>query len=119
MQSGGIEASPECTGRADSGMRIEKGGELMPVQVHLTSVIQKSVDGNRELAEEASTVTELIENIEARYPGVRAQLVDEQGNLHRFVNIYLNDEDIRYLDGANTALTDGDSISILPALAGG
>jgi molybdopterin synthase sulfur carrier subunit len=105
--------------RSSRDVRIQEGGELMPVQVHLTSVIQKSVDGNRELAAEASTVTELIEHIEARYPGFRAQLVDEQGNLHRFVNIYLNDEDIRYLDGADTALADGDSVSILPALAGG
>ena len=91
----------------------------MPVQVHVTSVIQKVVDGQREFAEEGSTVGELIENIERRYPGFRKQLVDDSGELHRFVNIYLNDEDIRYLGGAETALSDGDSVSILPALAGG
>ena len=89
------------------------------MQVHLTSVIQKAVDGQRQLAADGTTVAEVIENIESRYPGFRAQIIDPQGQLHRFVNIYLNDEDIRYLQGAATVLSDGDSVSILPALAGG
>ena len=91
----------------------------MPVKVHVTSVIQRVVADQREFSEEGQTVAELIENVERRYPGFRAQLMDDQGQLHRFVNIYLNDEDIRYLGGAETALSDGDKISILPALAGG
>ncbi len=91
----------------------------MPVQVHVTSVIQKAVDGQRELAVDGATVAEVIQNIESRYPGFRAQIMDQQGQLHRFVNIYLNDEDIRYLGGAETQLKDGDQVSILPALAGG
>ena len=91
----------------------------MPVQVHVTSVIQKVVDGQRELAVEGGTVSEVIANIERKYPGFRAQLMDERGQLHRFVNIYLNDEDIRYLGGAETKLRDGDRVAILPALAGG
>ena len=91
----------------------------MPVQVHVTSVIQRVVEGQRELTSEGGTVSELIENVEQRYPGFRAQIMDDEGQLHRFVNIYLNDEDIRYLGGAQTALSDGDRVSILPALAGG
>lgn len=91
----------------------------MSVQVHVTSVIQKAVDGQRQFAADGGTVAELIENIESRYPGFRSQIMDPQGQLHRFVNIYLNDEDIRYLGGADTALRDGDQVSILPALAGG
>jgi len=91
----------------------------LSVQVHVTSVIQKAVDGQRQIAADGSTVAELIENIESRYPGFRSQIMDPQGQLHRFVNIYLNDEDIRYLGGADTALKDGDQVSILPALAGG
>lgn len=91
----------------------------MSVQVHVTSVIQKAVDGQRQFAADGSTVAELIEDIESRYPGFRSQIMDPQGQLHRFVNIYLNDEDIRYLGGAETALKDGDQVSILPALAGG
>lgn len=91
----------------------------MAVQVHVTSVIQKVVNGQRELAVDGGTVAEVIANIERRYPGFRAQLMDEQGELHRFVNIYLNDEDIRYMQGAQTKLSDGDRVAILPALAGG
>ncbi|MEZ4553437.1 MAG: MoaD family protein [Dehalococcoidia bacterium] len=89
------------------------------MQVHVTSVIQKAVDGQREFAADGSTVAELIEDIERRYPGFRSQIMDGAGQLHRFVNIYLNDEDIRYLGGAETTLKDGDQVSILPALAGG
>ncbi len=91
----------------------------MAVQVHVTSVIQKAVDGQREVAADGKTVGEVIANLEGRYPGFRSTVMDERGQLHRFVNIYLNDEDIRYLQGAETALRDGDRVSILPALAGG
>jgi molybdopterin synthase sulfur carrier subunit len=94
-------------------------GTALPVQVHVTSVIQKAVDGQRQFAADGSTVGEMLQNIESRYPGFRDQVMDQQGQLHRFVNIYLNDEDIRYLNGAETALSDGDQVSILPALAGG
>ena len=73
----------------------------MAVQVHVTSV------------------GEVIANLESRYPGFRATVMDDSGQLHRFVNIYVNDEDIRYLQGSDTALSDGDQVSILPALAGG
>ena len=89
------------------------------VQVNLTSVIQKTVDGQRALSAEGSTVAELIDDIERRYPGFRSQLVDDSGQLHRFVNVYLNDEDVRFMQGAQTVLSEGDEISILPALAGG
>ncbi|MSQ41699.1 MAG: MoaD family protein [Dehalococcoidia bacterium] len=91
----------------------------MPVQVHVTSVIQKAVNGQKSFEAEGRTIAELIANIDRRYPGFRRQLEDEAGELHRFVNIYLNDEDIRYLGGRGTALKDGDAVSILPALAGG
>jgi MoaD family protein len=93
--------------------------EGVAVQVHVTSVIQKLVGGQRALMAEGETVAELINDIESRYPGFRAQIVNADGDLHRFVNIYLNDEDIRYLEGARTRLSEGDSVSILPALAGG
>ena len=91
----------------------------MLVQVNLTSVIQKTVGGQRALTAEGGTVAELIDDIERRYPGFRSQLVDDGGQLHRFVNVYLNDEDVRFLQGAETALSEGDEVSILPALAGG
>jgi MoaD family protein len=91
----------------------------VPVQVHVTSVIQKVVEDQREFEAHGGTIAELIVNIEQRYPGFREQIADDDGELHRFVNIYLNDEDIRYLGGTDTALSDGDAVSILPALAGG
>ena len=91
----------------------------MLVQVNVTSVIQKTVGGQRAVTAEGGTVAELIDDIERRYPGFRSQLVDEGGQLHRFVNVYLNDEDVRFLEGAETALSEGDEVSILPALAGG
>ena len=91
----------------------------MEVRVNVTSVIQKTVGGQRELTAEGGTIAELIDDIERRYPGFREQLVDEGGQLHRFVNVYLNDEDVRFMDGAATALSEGDEVSILPALAGG
>ncbi|MYB41344.1 MAG: MoaD/ThiS family protein [Chloroflexi bacterium] len=91
----------------------------MEVRVNVTSVIQKTVGGQRELTAEGGTVAELIDDIDRRYPGFRDQLVDEGGQLHRFVNVYLNDEDVRFMEGAATALSEGDEISILPALAGG
>lgn len=85
----------------------------------MTSVIRNAVGGNREVSADGTSVRAVIDDIEGKYPGFRAQVMDEAGQLHRFVNIYLNDEDIRYLGGAETALKDGDQVSILPALAGG
>lgn len=91
----------------------------MSVTVHVTSVIQQVVNGQREFTAEGGTVGELIDRIENDYPGFASKVVDEQGELRRFVNIYLNDEDVRYLGGKETALKDGDTVSFLPALAGG
>lgn len=91
----------------------------MAVTVNVTSVIQQVVNGQRAFAAEGATVGELIDNIEAQYPGFANQIMDESGQLRRFVNIYLNDEDVRYLQGKDTPIGDGDEVSFLPALAGG
>jgi sulfur-carrier protein len=91
----------------------------MAVTVHVTSVIQKVVDGQREIPGEGGTVDEIIADVDRRYPGFAGQVLDEQGELKRFVNVYLNDEDVRYLNGKATAVADGDTVSFLPALAGG
>ena len=90
----------------------------MAVEVRLTSVLQRLV-GAKSVMSEGATVGELLANLDAAYPGFRDQITGEDGQLHRFVNIYLNDEDIRYLGALDTPLQDGDVISILPALAGG
>ena len=87
--------------------------------VNVTSVIEKLVGGQRSFESVGDSVKSLIENINEAYPGFSDQILEEDGELRRFVNIYLNDEDIRYLDGLNTELTEDDTVSILPALAGG
>jgi MoaD family protein len=89
----------------------------MAVEVKVTSVLQK-VTGAKVVEGAGGTVGELLADLDGRYPGFKQQIMQD-GSLHRFVNIYLNDEDIRYLDQLDTRLKDGDTISILPALAGG
>ena len=90
----------------------------MAVEVRVPSILQKFTDGQKTLRYESSTVGRLLETIDADYPGFRDQLV-EHGELRRFVNIFRNDEDIRFLDKMDTAVEDGDVLAILPALAGG
>ncbi len=89
----------------------------MAVDVKITSVLQK-ITGAKVVQGEGGTVGELLGDLDGKYPGFKNQIMQD-GSLHRFVNIYLNDEDIRYLNQLNTPLKDGDTISILPALAGG
>ena len=91
----------------------------MPVRVLIPTPLQRLTDNQAEVMVEGSDVRELIGNLEERFPGVKARLCDEQGTLRRFVNIYLNEEDIRFLKGEATPLNDGDEISIVPAIAGG
>ncbi len=90
----------------------------MTVDVRVTANLQKMVGGKRSVPGQGSTVRELLDDLEGRYPGFKGQLVTD-GEIHRFVNIYLNDEDIRFLKKLDTPINDGDTLSILPALAGG
>lgn len=89
------------------------------VSVRLTAVLQKLTGGQKTIEASGRTVAEVFDDIEARYPGFKAQVYGPDGRPHRFVNIYLNDEDIRYTGGIDTALKAGDVLDILPALAGG
>jgi MoaD family protein len=90
----------------------------MAVEVRVTSTLQRVV-GAKSVSAEGSTVGEVLADIEQKYPGFRQQITNEDGSLHRFVNIFLNDEDIRYLEQLNTPIREGDVVAILPALAGG
>jgi molybdopterin synthase sulfur carrier subunit len=76
-------------------------------------------NGQDKVEMEESTLSAMIENLEASYPGVKERLIDENGELRYFVNIYLNGEDVRFLDGLDTSAGSGDEISIVPAVAGG
>jgi molybdopterin synthase sulfur carrier subunit len=91
----------------------------MAVTVNATSVIQQAVNGQREFKADGGSIRELIDNIDRDYPGFAGRITDDKGELLRFVNIYLNDEDVRYLGGKDTSLKDGDVVAFLPALAGG
>jgi len=91
----------------------------MPVRVLIPTPLQRLTQNQAEVAVEGSDIREMISNLEAQFPGVRARLCDETGALRRFVNIYLNEEDIRFLKGEATPLKDGDEVSIVPAIAGG
>lgn len=90
----------------------------MAVEVHVTSTLQNLV-GAKTVEGEGGTIGELLANLDSRYPGFRDQISGDNGELHRFVNVYLNDEDIRYLSQLETQVKEGDVVSILPALAGG
>lgn len=91
----------------------------MTVEVQIPAVLKKLTGGSRSVKGDGQTVRELLDNLDRDYPGFKKQITAEDGELHRFVNIYLNDEDIRFLQQMETTLKEGDVISILPAIAGG
>ncbi len=91
----------------------------MGIQVLIPTPLQKFTSEEASVELEASSVDGLIEALEGRFPGLKARLCDENGKLRRFLNIYVNSEDIRFLDNQTTALKDGDEVSIVPAVAGG
>jgi len=91
----------------------------MAVTVLVPTPLQKFTNNQASLECNASNITELLDSLETECPGIKARLCDEQGNLRRFLNFYVNSEDIRFLDGAQTPLEDGDEVSIVPAVAGG
>ncbi len=91
----------------------------MAVRVHIPTPLRRLTGNQPEVEIEAGTVAELVQNLEVAHPGIREKLLDESGEIRRYVNIYVNEEDIRFLDGAQTALKERDVVSIVPAIAGG
>jgi MoaD family protein len=91
----------------------------MTVQVKLPTILRKHAAGEARVDAEGATLRELLSDLETRYPGITKNVVTEDGALHRFVNVYVNDEDVRYLGSLETAVAEGDTVSILPAVAGG
>lgn len=89
------------------------------INVRVTAVLQKVTGGKKTVEANGSTVAQVFEDIDVKFPGFKAQVYGTDGKLHRFVNIYLNDEDIRYTGGVDTAVKAGDTLDVLPALAGG
>ena len=90
----------------------------MAVTVRIPTPLRNLTGGSDEVSADGGTVAEVIESLEANHPGIKDRLCDEKG-VRRFVNLYANDEDIRFLDNLETTLKDGDTLSIVPAIAGG
>jgi molybdopterin synthase sulfur carrier subunit len=91
----------------------------MPVTVKIPTILRRHVDGAAEVKAEAGTVRGLLQDLEGRYPGITLGILTAEGGLHRFVNLYVNGEDVRYLGSLETEVKEGDTVSILPAVAGG
>ena len=91
----------------------------MPVSVRIPTVFLKFTDNESVVEVEPGTISAIVDQLEGRYPGFKAQLLTDAGELHRFVNVYVNDEDARYLDKLDTKVSEGDTISLLPSVAGG
>ena len=90
----------------------------MPIKVRIPTPLQKLTNGKPEVECSAKNVTELVDALEKDYPGIKDRL-SEGGKVRRFINIYVNDEDIRFMNKEDTTLKDGDNVSIVPAIAGG
>ena len=91
----------------------------MPVTVRIPTPLRALAKGNADVKAKGDTVEDLIGDLERQFPGLRERLLDEGGELRRFINIYVNQEDIRFLDNKGTKLKDGDEVAIVPAIAGG
>ncbi|KUO18382.1 MoaD/ThiS family protein [Streptomyces dysideae] len=93
----------------------------MAIEVRIPTILRQYTDGQKAVDGTGDTLAELFADLETRHAGIQSRLIDPANGdqLRRFVNVYLNDEDVRFLDGINTKLTDGDSVTILPAVAGG
>jgi sulfur-carrier protein len=91
----------------------------MGIRVRLPTILRPHVGGEASVESAGSNLREVLRDLESRYPGLTTGVLSEEGGLHRFVNVYVNDEDVRYTGALDTALRDGDTVSILPAVAGG
>jgi len=91
----------------------------MAVRVRIPTPLRSLTKGAADVQVDADTVSDLIEDLERQYAGLRDRLVEDNGELRRFINVYVNQEDIRFLQGEKTSLKDGDEVVIVPAIAGG
>ncbi|MBI2918229.1 MAG: MoaD/ThiS family protein [Chloroflexi bacterium] len=91
----------------------------MSVRVRIPEPLRRATQGEGTVEVQAGTIAECIDRLEAKYPGMRERLVGDSGELRHFVNVYVNGEDVRFLQGLTTPLNVGDEVSIVPAVAGG
>jgi len=91
----------------------------MAKKIRIPTPLRKLTNNEEVVEVSAATIGDAISELQTRYPGIKERLIDESGTVRRFVNVYVNEEDIRFLDNQQTKLKDGDEISIIPAIAGG
>jgi molybdopterin converting factor small subunit len=91
----------------------------MSVKVRIPTILRTYTGGESEVAAEGTVLAEVITDLEKNHPGIAARVLDDQGKLRRFVNVYVNDDDVRFESGLQTATPDGAGVSIIPAVAGG
>jgi MoaD family protein len=91
----------------------------MAIEVRIPTILRQYTGGAKVVEGTGDTLADLLTNLDASYSGLRARLVTEEGGLHRFVNVYVNDEDVRFLGALDAKVNDGDTVTILPAVAGG
>ena len=91
----------------------------MTASVRIPTVLRAALGGDASIAVEGATIGEVLEKLTAEYPSVKGQLLNDDGTLHRFLNVYVNDDDVRYLGGVDAPVANGDEITLLPAVAGG
>ncbi|MFP5219183.1 MAG: MoaD/ThiS family protein [Actinomycetes bacterium] len=89
------------------------------IEVRIPTILRSYTGGEKTVSGSGDTLSALLDDLEQRHAGLRERLVTPDGGLHRFVNVYVNDEDVRFLGGLETSLSDGDSVTVLPAVAGG
>ena len=91
----------------------------MSIRVRIPTPLRRFTSGSEEVGVDGTTIGTVVDNLEKRYPGIKERLCDEQGRVRRFVNLYVNGDDIRFLNSLDTPVKDGDEVSIVPAIAGG
>jgi molybdopterin synthase sulfur carrier subunit len=91
----------------------------MSVTVKLPTILRKHAGNEAKVGADGATLRDVLVDLEGHYPGITKNVIAEDGGLHRFINVYVNDEDVRYLGSLETEVADGDTVSILPAVAGG
>jgi len=91
----------------------------MAIEVKIPTILRSYTGGEKSVEAKGDTLSALIDDLDANYSGLKGRLITDEGGLHRFVNVYVNDEDVRFTGSLDTTLNDGDSVTILPAVAGG
>ena len=91
----------------------------MAIEVRIPTILRTYTGGQSEVEADGGTLGEVLENLDGAYPGIRSRILDEQGSIRRFVNVYVGNDDVRFLDALDTKTPDGVQISVIPAVAGG